>query len=181
LFDADLDQKIQRSLASDQESSVPDFDGVDDAKNLPPGSDESTPPSTRSWDEVIPGIDPETKALYESWDEIYHGGNEGSVMPLLDSYQLPDPDSLTTDEEAKPHLDLIMMRLAMFNISIDLCEHMTPISAYRILMKEILPEATVHPNLAATEIVQHYSTWESCPECEAEFEAEYESRKSEED
>ena len=179
LFSADLDEKIRQSLASDPEPIAPEIDGDDSAINLPFDPDGSTPPATRSWDEVIPGIDPETKALYESWDEIYHGGNEDPVMPLFESFNLPDPDSLATDEQAAPYLDLIIARLATFSISIDLCEHMTPLSAYRILMTEILPEASVHPNLAATEIVQHFCTWESCPQCEAEFEAEYESRESE--
>jgi hypothetical protein len=73
------------------------------------------------------------------------------------------------------------MRLATFNIAIDLCEHMTPLSAYQMLMKEILPEASVNPNLATTEIIQHYSSWERCPQCAAAFEDEYHRQQADED
>ena len=69
---------------------------------------------------------------------------------------------------------MILARLAELNIAIDMCEHSTPLSAYRMLVNEILPIASVHPNLAATNIVEHYCAYEFCPQCLAQLDAEYE-------
>lgn len=181
LFDKDLEQKVRQSLA---ESSDADDSEVQLSDSVPWDDDsaQSGARQTRSWDEVIPGIDPETKALYESWDEIYHGEKDEPLSTLFDPpFQLPPLDSITTDEEAEPLLHMVIGRLAMFSVAIDLCEHCTPLSAYRMLVTEILPIAHVHPNLAATDIVQHYSAFEFCPQCEAEFEAEYDGRNSQDD
>ena len=124
----------------------------------------------RSWDEVIPGIDPETKAMYEQWDEIYDGENEEPVTSLFDPpLQLPAAGSVTTDEDAEPFLNAILGRLAILNVAFDLCEHATPLTAYRCLVEEVLPTAQVHPNLADTDIVEHYCMYEYCADCKAEF------------
>ena len=45
----------------------------------------------------------------------------------------------------------------MLNVAFDLCRHATPLTAYRCLMEEILPTAQIHPNLAETDIIQHYT------------------------
>ena len=88
--------------------------------------------------------------------------------------QLPATDSLHTDEDARPWLTMVIGQLALLNIAYDLCEHSTPLSAYRILVNEILPTAKVHPGLAGGDIVQHYSAYEYCEQCQAEFDAEFE-------
>jgi hypothetical protein len=59
-----------------------------------------------------------------------------------------------------------------------MCTQFTAIQAYRLLTEELLPEAEVHPNLVATGGVQHYGSWESCKECQAEFDEEYNGLKN---
>ena len=183
LFDADIDQQIRQSLNED--SNMVETD-VDDPSSEPFGGQLADPdaakPKKKSWDEIIPGIDPETKAQYEMWDEVYGGEKDQPLMSLFDPpFQLPDPDSITTDNEAQPYLNQIIMRLAMHSVGIDLCQHLTPLTAYRMLVNDILPNAIVHPNLAATDIVEHYSAFDFCPQCEAEFEQEYEYGESEDE
>lgn len=166
LFDNDLAEKIQQSLA---DLNPPLATGLDnESGSWPDDIPEAGSAKLRSWDEVIPGINPATKALYESWDEIYGGEKDELVSTLFDPpLQLPPMESLTIDEEAEPMLRMIIARLAELNVAIDLCEHCTPLTAYRMLVNDILPIAEVHPNLAATEIVQHYCIYEFCPECKA--------------
>lgn len=158
LFPATLENEIRDSARSDRPAS-------DDTEHR------SGP---LSWDEVIPGIDEETKRLYEQWDEVVHGEKDEPLTTLFDPpIHLPRPDELETDEQALPHLKNLLARLAMLSVAFDMCEHCTPRMAYRILIEEILPEASLHPDLANTGFVQHYSSFESCPECEAEFDREF--------
>ncbi|QDV22269.1 hypothetical protein [Aureliella helgolandensis] len=160
LFDENLDRKVAESLGPivDQEF------------------DEREPPSEgglRAWDQAIPGLDPETKAMYEQWDEIFEGKKDEPLSYLFETpLKLPKPDAVLTDEEALPLVTAILAQLALLSVALDVCEHFTPLDTYQLLMTEILPTAKVHPNLAATEMVQHYSTSDYCDECEAEFERE---------
>lgn len=161
LFDENLDRKVAESLGP---SGQPDFD-----EDLTQG-----PPKLRPWDEVIPGIDPETKAMYEQWDEIFEGKKDEPLSYLFNTpLKLPKPDAVTSDGEAQPLVTAILAQLALLSVALDVCEHFTPLDTYRVLMSDILPTAKVHPNLAATDMVQHYSTSDYCSECEAEFEAEF--------
>ena len=182
LFDRDLDQQIRQSLDGVDESSgqaglgqnISDED-ESSSRSTNSGIAPQAGSGSRPWDEILPGIDAETKAKFELWDEISHGENEQPVMGLLEKLNLPDPDSLATDEQADPYLSDMIERLAEFNVAIDMCEHMTPLSAYRLLLKELLPEIGVNPNLAATNIVDHLCTWEFCPDCKAEFEGGFDA------
>lgn len=132
------------------------------------------PPPPRDWAEVIPGIDPETKALYEAWDEIYGGQKDELLSTLLDpALQLPHPDAVTDDEEARGYVLQIAASLARVSVAFDICSHFTPVRTFRWLMEDVLAEGHVHPNQLAHDIITHYSTWEFCPECEAEADAEY--------
>ncbi len=162
LFHASLEDEIRDSAQSP--TFAPDEE-EDEEKN---------PAGPLSWDEVIPGIDEETKRLYEQWDEVVHGEKDEPLTTLFDPpLHLPPPDELETDEQALPHLQTLLARLAMLSVAFDMCEHCTPRMAYRILLEEIIPDASLHPDLASTGFVQHYSSFESCPECEAEFDREF--------
>jgi hypothetical protein len=159
LFPDDLDAAVSRS--ADSESDVASGD----------------PPQPRSWDEVIPGIDPETKALYEQWDEIYGGTKDEFLSTLIDPpLQLPPPDEVTDEDVARSLVMQIAASLARLSVAFDLCDHFTMVRTYRWLIEEILVEGHVHPGQTPTGIVTHYSTWESCPECDAEFGVEYARR-----
>ncbi len=173
LFPKDLNQQIsQLSL---------DADTVDDPSSL---EDELAlthiePREPRSWDEVIPGIDPETKAMYEQWDEVTHGTKDEPLTWLFESpLFLPKPDNVRDEQQAWSALQSLLAAMALRGVAFDMCPHFTAIQAYRLLIEELLPEAGVHPNLVATGWVQHYGSWESCEECQAEFDAEYEQGKN---
>ena len=75
----------------------------------------------------------------------------------------------------------ILAQLALLSVAVDVCEHYTPLQTYHLLMNEILPTAKVHPNLAASRMVQHYSTSDHCDACEAEFEAQYNAEQQRDD
>lgn len=167
LFSGDLDRRVAESLGQS-----------------PPASDQSEdhrPPGKRSWEEVIPGIDPETKAMYEQWDEIFEGKKDEPISYLFEKpLKLPKPENVQNEKEAAVFVKKILAQLALLSVALDVCEHYSAIDTYRLLMNEILPTAKVHPNLAASEMVQHYSTSDFCPKCEAEFDAEYEATQDHE-
>jgi hypothetical protein len=75
---------------------------------------------------------------------------------------------------------VLLARLALQSMAIDICEHFTPLATYRWLLEEILPGCHIHPRLPQIGFVQHYSTWEFCPECEAAFDARYKQEHPEE-
>ena len=72
----------------------------------------------------------------------------------------------------------------MFDAALDTCQTDEEILAWlkarvpearrdeanRWLLEEILVEGRFHPEMVGSGWVQHYSTWESCPECAQEFE-----------
>lgn len=174
LFDPDLQREVAEALESE----------VDYSKTFPPDDneeednafDDSSTRKKRSWDEVIPGIDPQTKAMYEQWDEIFEGEKDEPVACLFETpLRLPPPDRVTSDDEAQSLVVSILAQLALLSVAVDVCEHFTPLQTYRLLMTEILPTAKVHPNLAASRMVQHYSTSDYCDACEAEFDEDYQS------
>jgi hypothetical protein len=169
LFGEDLQRSVDNALGGDLDAFGQDID-QDYASNLNGAG------PARGWDETIPGIDPETKAMYEQWDEIFEGKKDEPVAYLFQTpLKLPPPEKVTTSEQAEPLVKAILAQLALLSVAIDVCEHYTPLRTYRLLMTEILPTAKVHPNLAASKMVQHYSTSDYCDACEAEFEAEFDS------
>ncbi|MCA9180680.1 MAG: hypothetical protein KDA51_04485 [Planctomycetales bacterium] len=194
-FDDDLDSELDADEAFDSDDDgsgddesddpyglfAPDLDrSVADALKPPGGTPENLldedggPVTPRSWDEVIPGLDPEIKAMYEQWDEIFEGKKDEPVSYLFETpLRLPPPDRVTSDEEAQSLVVAILAQLALLSVAVDVCEHYTPQQTYHLLMTEILPTAKVHPNLAASRMVQHYSTSDHCDACEAAFDAQY--------
>lgn len=174
LFAPDLDQSLADALKS------PDAPLGGEADEL--YDEDGGPPTPRSWDEVIPGLDPAIKAMYEQWDEIFEGKKDEPVSYLFDTpLRLPPPDRVSTDREAQPLVVAILAKLALLSVAVDVCEHFSPLQTYRLLMTEILPTAKVHPNLAASRMIQHYSTSDHCEVCDAEFEAEYNAQQTSED
>ena len=160
LFPADLESQLSESCHEDGAPLPPEF--LTEERSGP-----------RNWDEV-PGIDEETKEMYKQWDEVVYGTKDEPLTTLFDPpISLTRPDELADEEEAEGMLTLLLARLALCCVAIDICQHFSPSQTYRWLLEEILPNANVHPRLPTTGFVQHYSTWESCPKCEAEFDAEY--------
>lgn len=174
LFDPNLQREVAEALENETDFPQPFLPGETQDENH--DFDDSAPRKKRSWDEVIPGIDPQTKAMYEQWDEIFEGEKDEPVACLFETpLRLPPPDRVTSDEEAQSLVVSILAQLALLSVAVDVCEHFTPLQTYRLLMTEILPTAKVHPNLAASRMVQHYSTSDYCDACEAEFNDDYQS------
>jgi hypothetical protein len=168
LFDADLEQNVAESLGGESKEGELAFDGI--------------PGSPRPWEEAIPGISPDTVELYEQYDEIFEGKKDEPISYLFPTtLQLPKPENVASEEEAEVLVKAILSQLALLSVALDVCEHFTMQQTYRLLMQEILPTAKVHPNLAASEMVQHYATSDFCQECDAEFEAQYRARRAAEE
>ena len=160
LFDDDLQRNVADAIGGDADDGYadesPPLDGLS-INGIP-------------WQDVLPGLDDETRAMYEQWDEILQVEKDEPVGDLLPHpLRLPPPSQVTTDEQAEPLVTVILAQLALLSIALDVCEHYSPLDTYRLLMTEILPNAKVHPNLAASQMVQHYSTSDHCAACDAEY------------
>ena len=178
LFDQQLQHDIEKSVGSTYVEQEPDDEFViDDDDEIETAEVESNDSGTRSWDEVIPDIDPDTKAMYEQWDEVFHGAKDEPITNLFDPpIEIPPLNSITTDQQAEPILNAILIRLAPLSVAFDICEHCGPLDAFRILMTEVLPNAHIHPELAKTEIVQHYGTYDYCEQCQKEYDMDFEEK-----
>ena len=181
LFDDNLERRVADALEvpeiEDDEAQSPDdledidHGLIDELENINEKAEETKEDAPRSWEEVIPGIDPDVKAMYEQWDEIFEGKHDQPISYLFrETLKLPKPDNVKSDEEAEPLVKAILAQLALLSVALDVCEHFSPMAVYRLLINEILPTARVHPNLAASEMVQHYATSDFCTECDAEIE-----------
>ncbi len=170
MFGTDFDQRVAQSLAGD---------AGDQSATAEPADTDS---EKRPWEDVIPDIDPDTKAMYEQWDEIFEGKKDQPITYLFKTpLRLPRADRVTSDEEAEPLVRAILAQLALLSVALDVCEHFTPLDTYRLLMNEILPTAKVHPNLAESEMVQHYATSDFCDQCEAEFDTDFDPNAESDD
>ena len=86
---------------------------------------------------------------------------------------LPDPDSLN-ENQAACALKVLLAHLAVNGIAVDMCEHVTALDTYRLIRDEIGSEGHCYRELRGTGWVQHFSTYEHCKVCEAEFDREWE-------
>lgn len=169
LFDESLGEKLASSLGPLPEDSQ----AREIAESL--SDDHTNYPNWRD----IEGLDANTRAMYEQWDEIF-AGKKDEPLPYLFSepMKLPKPEAVTSDEQAWPLVVAILSQLAKLSVALDVCEHFDAVSTYRLLMDEILANAKVHPNLAASEMVQHYSTSEHCRVCQADFDTAFNEQYS---
>ena len=94
---------------------------------------------------------------------------ERPITSLLgDAANLP-PDDEFDDTEVEARLKALLGELALRGVALDVCEHFTPRDCYRLLREEMLQDTSIYEELIGTGWVQHISTWEYCPKCEAEF------------
>ncbi len=124
-----------------------------------------------------PGQPPEDKPRViremELMDDLIENSPGVPLSEIFDGpLKLPLPEQ-ANDEEAEEALKVLLAQLAVFGISLHLCDHFTPRDAYRLLLTEICPEATAFPELRNTQWVQGFCTSEYCEACDAEFEREY--------
>jgi hypothetical protein len=83
-----------------------------------------------------------------------------------------------SEEEVERALKKVLAQLALYGVALDICPHFTPRMAYRLLVEKIFTENGFFPQLRGTGWVQHYSTWEYCPQCEAELDAKFAESQS---
>jgi hypothetical protein len=129
--------------------------------------------------EVLPdadGFEPVRAEMsdIEYMENLIENGEGVPIGNIFDPpIRLPMPDGLS-GAEVEAALKLLLARLAEHGISLDICEHFSPVDAYELLLEEICPFELTHPELEATRWVQHFSTSDFCETCEAEFEREVE-------
>lgn len=102
---------------------------------------------------------------------IEHGDGQPVVSLIGGLSELPPADQLN-DEEVEVQLKGVLGQLAMIGVAVDLCEHFTPRDCYRLLQEKLLMDATAYEELIGTGWVTHISTYEYCPQCEAELDEE---------
>jgi hypothetical protein len=110
----------------------------------------------------------------ELMDELIERGDGEIIGSLFDGpVRFPRPDQLD-DAAAEEALKSLLARMAVYNISLDVCEHFSPREAYRLLVERICVEEQAYPELRHTQWIQHFTTSEFCRQCEAEWERECE-------
>ena len=107
-------------------------------------------------------------------EALIEGGAGVPIGQVFDPpLRLRRPDALD-DVRVETALKLLLSRLAEHGIALDVCEHFTPRDCYAYLLEEICPAELTHPELDPVRWVQHFTTSDACPECEAEFDREFE-------
>jgi len=110
----------------------------------------------------------------ELMDDLIENGSGVTFSEIFEGpLQLPPPETVD-DAEAEEALKVVLSQLAIFGISLHICDHFTPRDAYRLLLEEICSDARAYPELRNTQWVQCFSTSDYCEACEAEFDREYE-------
>lgn len=110
----------------------------------------------------------------ELMDELIERGNGEIIGSLFEGpVRFLRPDQLD-EAGAERSLKTLLAHMALFNISLDVCEHFSPREAYRLLIERICTEEQAYPELRHTQWIQHFTTAEFCPQCEAEWERECE-------
>jgi len=110
----------------------------------------------------------------ELMDDLIEHGVGVPLQSIIDGTgPLPAPEALN-ENQAEAALKILLARLAVCGIAVDMCEHFTALDTYRLVREKMGSEGGCFPELRGTGWVQHYSTWEYCKACEAEFEREWE-------
>lgn len=121
--------------------------------------------------------DDEKPPMLRELELMDHLIETSSGVPLSDLFegplQCPLPDQLQ-DGEVEEALKVLLAQLALYGVALEICPHFTPREAYRLLLEQICPEERAYPELRNTQWVQHYSTSDYCPQCQAELEHQFE-------
>jgi hypothetical protein len=140
---------------------------------------------SREIDRLVEGGDPDFLAEMEMMDDLMTSSDgEGVGNFIDDADKMPRPEDLN-EEAAEVQVKSILMRLAFFHITVDVCEHFTMRDIYAWLLERAAENNNhLFRQARGTGWVQHISTFEYCPECEAESERifqEYEKERQEEE
>ena len=166
------------------EDLADDGDDDDPYGLLPPDLQRQLDRDAKATDNTLAGDDDEDldKMMQETelMDDLIENSDGESLLSILHSPKSFAPVDTLSDDEAEAALKTLLGELALFGIALDMCEHYTPRDAYRLLIDDILPTQRGYRELKGTQWVQHFSTWEHCEQCDAEFEREWQERKAKE-
>ena len=119
----------------------------------------------------------------ELMDELIERGPGQPLGMLFDEPLKLKPIEGLDEAAAEQQLKILLAQLAMYGVAVHMCEHFTALDTYRLIIEHLAPEEGAYPELRGTGWVQNFDTGESCPQCEAEFEKNFEekNRRIEED
>jgi hypothetical protein len=83
-----------------------------------------------------------------------------------------EPADRVMGQKAEQQLKAMLGRMALFGMTLDICEHFTWLQAYRYVVETLCREECFHPELINTQWIQHYDTADDCEACQAEIERE---------
>lgn len=155
----------------------PDDEEEDTYNLLPDGLQEQFDSAASEIDRAVNGGGDDSQLWHEMelMDDLIEGGPGIELVHIFDGpIKLPRPEQVESEEEAEASLKTVLAQMALYGIALDVCKHYTPRETYRLLVEKICPGETAYPELRGTGWVQHFSTSDFCPECEAEFEREFE-------
>ncbi len=113
----------------------------------------------------------------ELMDDLIERSDGEPLASLFDNtLRFRRPDQLD-DNEVEVELKSLLSQLALFGVSLDVCEHFTPRDVYRLLVEKVCPQERAYPELRGTQWVQHFATSDFCRSCEDEFQREYEEEE----
>lgn len=121
--------------------------------------------------------DEEALRELELIDYCMEQADERPVASLIKGVNNLPPAGDLDDVQVEAQLKAVLGQLAMIGVAVDLCEHFSPRDCYRLLQEKLLKDATAYEELIGTGWVTHISTYEYCPQCEAEIEKEIQSRE----
>ncbi len=125
------------------------------------------------WDADDEDEKPQMLREMELMDELIENSPGVPVSDLFDGpLKCPLPDQLA-DHEVEAALKTLLAQMALHGVALDVCEHFSPREAYQLLLEKICPEERAYPELRHTQWVQHYSTGDYCPFCQAERQEEH--------
>jgi hypothetical protein len=122
---------------------------------------------------IATGKPPDVMTEIMKMDDWVESSKPGSTIRAQFQPELapPPPDQLS-DRELQTELRILLAQLARLGIALDWCIHFTPRRAYEYLTGTVLDEETFDEFLPH-HTVSHQTTWQDCPECQAEFDLEF--------
>ncbi len=119
---------------------------------------------------------PDVMAEIIEMDNWIESGDPGtSVREQFKPRLNPAPPNTLFDGQLEDELKILLAQLARLAITLEWCEHFNTRTAYEYLVNTVLNEHCF-AGFLPFHSVRHFSTWDDCPECQAEFDDELEGR-----
>lgn len=176
LFPTNLEDTIQKSAWQDVGDPRIGLDDDEDAGDASePKGDEGDALLSEYGNNIFnsggpPPLTPENVSLFQRMDEIADGSEDVPMKDLIDwPSSFPTPKELANEQQAWQALNQLLSAMALYGVGFSMCEHLTAQQAYRMLAEELEEDFEIYPEMVESGYVEHFDTWHSCPECQAEF------------